>query len=41
MALGAATNQGVTATNVVQYMTPFAAVAGVAVVTLSFISRAE
>jgi hypothetical protein len=32
---------GATATNVVQYMAPIAAVAGVAVVVLSFIPRAE
>jgi AAHS family 3-hydroxyphenylpropionic acid transporter len=32
---------GSTATNVVQYMAPFAAVAGVAVVILSFFPRAE
>jgi AAHS family 3-hydroxyphenylpropionic acid transporter len=41
MLAGVMLGGGATATNVVQYMAPFAAVAGVAVVILSFIPRAE
>ncbi|HEY7641923.1 MAG TPA: MFS transporter [Steroidobacteraceae bacterium] len=41
MLAGVMLGGGATATNVVQYMTPFAAVAGVAVVILSFMPRAE
>jgi AAHS family 3-hydroxyphenylpropionic acid transporter len=41
MLAGVLLSGGATATNVVQYMAPIAAVAGVAVVVLSFIPRAE
>jgi AAHS family 3-hydroxyphenylpropionic acid transporter len=41
MLAGVLLGGGATATNVVQYMTPFAAIAGVAVVILSFFPRAE
>jgi len=41
MLAGVLLGGGATATNVVQYMAPIAAVAGVAVVILSFIPRAE
>lgn len=41
MLAGVLLGGGATATNVVQYMAPFAAVAGVAVVILSFFPRAE
>lgn len=41
MLAGVLLGGGATATNVVQYMAPFAAVAGVAVVILSFYPRAE
>jgi len=41
MMAGVMLGGGATATNVVQYMAPIAAVAGVAVVILSFFPRAE
>jgi AAHS family 3-hydroxyphenylpropionic acid transporter len=41
MLAGVMLGGGATATNVVQYMAPIAAVAGVAVVVLSFFPRAE